>query len=261
MENKINLTEMTEQQRAEISAQLRKEAQQLLNRANMVDSVKPIGVEQQKLIEQINEIGDRTAANLDGFPEMPEVGKINVQQKQVGDGSKLPFPNQINADGDLIIPIQPTEVDFADITLQGKDNGQGSKKITPLFMDAWSCGAANDKQRDCSKCAKWGKNHCIVKTPAPRRLNGTCDFYLELNELKVPRFIVKVHCPICYRHLGSSEISTRWKSARCYHCEVDIAGMWLSKNIIIEDLENGETNSNAKIEEIYSESPKPVGKD
>lgn len=121
-------------------------------------------------------------------------------------------------------------------------------------MDKWSCGGAQDKQRDCSKCAKWGKNHCLVKTPSPRRLNGSCDHYLELETLRKPRFMVNVYCPICHNFLSSILISEHIKSARCYNCAVDIAGIWLGKNSIIEDTENGERNSNKKIEEISAQT-------
>lgn len=236
MENRINLTEMTEQERIEMAAKLRKQAQQLLNKANIVSSAKSIGADEQRIIDQIKGIGEG------------EMAKISAED----------VPTMLNMQP---IPITPMDLEFncENMNMVGQGSGQGSQKIHPLYMDKWSAGAANDKQRDCSKCARWGVNHCLVRVPSPRRLDGSCDFYLELTKLRELRFMVNVYCPICHNFLSSISISEPIKTARCYNCAVDIGGIWLSKNCIIKDMENGERNSNKKIEEISSESAKADG--
>jgi len=247
MENQINLVETNEQEQTAKAAELRKQAQQLLNLANVTESCKVVSADDQRIINQIKDISKKIPSDTAGI--IPQHHKLPMPIIPIGQKPGLDYQHH----GE-VVPIIPIDVDPSEINIPHLGTGRGSQKVTPLFNDRHTAGFSNDEKRDCSKCAKWGKNHCLAKTPAPRKLDGSCEYYLELEELRKPRFLVHVYCPICHNFLSKIEISEHLKCARCYNCGVDIAAHWLSRNTIIEDLENGEKNSNKKIEQIRSES-------
>ncbi len=254
MSNELNLTGMTEQEKSDKAAELRQQAQRVLNQANIIESAKPISTEEQQLVNQIKDIAAREAIKipqgLDIRPAIPEVGKIKVLQEP--------------------IPIKPIEALRDDETgdikdgqfgVIGRGDGRAKTQVHALFNDKSMSGKPNDEQRDCSQCEKWSFNHCLVATPAPRDMKGHCEYYVELKQLRGPVFVVQIYCPICSSHLGNLDISAPVKSARCDKCETDIAGIWLSRTFVIKDLRNGETNSNAEIREKHTQSPGAIGKD
>jgi len=219
------LGDMTEARKKETTQNLREEAQKMLERANHIEQLPTVDSQSHEVSTDLKDV----ASDLSEIAD-----RINLEPSVMVDGAP--------------IDIIPTDVgpNAAKISLAHIGDGRG-EKINVQHNDKFTGGTLKSEKRDCSRCAKWVKNHCAVSAILPRKLDGSCEHYVENTEDYSPRYIVDLFCPICHNLLDAMDIAeVRIRSARCFNCETEIAVRYLEFHI--RDTKN-DYNSNRKIQE------------